>query len=117
REAEAKSQIRKERKRADFGRPVRHLHRHCGRSQRRSRDAESDGDDLRAVDSGGVGVWASREGCVTWAVSAQNCVFGIRPRLRRQKSWKRWWIPVPPSHGFIVSAWSGWVWLGCGAWV
>ena len=42
-------------------RPVCDVHGRGGRSERRSRDVESDGHDLRALDSGGVGVWAGRE--------------------------------------------------------
>ena len=39
-----------------YRRAVCNLYRHCGRSERGSRDAEGDGNDFRPLDSGGVGV-------------------------------------------------------------
>src|SRR5207244_5436450 len=60
-QAQAQGQVRKERIRAHHGRSIRQLHRHCGRGQRGSRDAEGDGDNFWTVDAGGVGVWAGRE--------------------------------------------------------
>ena len=55
-QAQAQSQVREERNGADHRRAVCQLHRACGRSQRRPRDAESDGHDLRTFDAGGAGI-------------------------------------------------------------
>ena len=48
---------------AHHRRSVRQLYRHGGRSERRPRDAEGHGHDLRPLDSGGTGVRAGGEGC------------------------------------------------------
>ena len=60
-QAEAQGQVREERIGAHHRRSVRHLYRHCGRSQRRPRDLEGDGHDLRTLDSGGAGIRAGGE--------------------------------------------------------
>jgi transcription termination/antitermination factor NusG len=46
---------------------VRNLYRNCGRRERRPRDGESHGYDLRPLDSGGTGIWAGRESSVATA--------------------------------------------------
>ena len=49
---------------AHLGRPVCNVYGRGGRSQRRPRDVEGDGDDLRPLDSGGTGVRTGGEGGV-----------------------------------------------------
>ena len=54
-QAEAQGQVREERDGAHHRRAVRQLHGRGGRSERRPRDAESDGHDFRPLDSGRTG--------------------------------------------------------------
>src|SRR5215469_279970 len=60
-QAEAQGEVREERERAHHRGSVRQLYGRGRRGQRRPRDAESHGHDLRPLDAGGAGVWASRE--------------------------------------------------------
>ena len=61
-----KVKFEKRRDSAHRRRPVRDIYRCCRRSERRSRDVESDGDNLRPFDSGGIGVRASGESRVSF---------------------------------------------------
>src|SRR5207302_4106691 len=61
RQAAAEGQVREERIGAHHRRAVCQFQRRGGRDQRRPRDPEGDGDDIRPLDAGGAGIRASGE--------------------------------------------------------